>query len=124
MLIERRRGRLSGTAMTPPHDNSVRLALVRILDQGTDPVGFGLLVAAGKVVTCAHVVAQSLGEKDTYAEFPDRRRVRLDFPFLAPGRVLTAAIVAWVAMAEDGTGDIAGLELDDAVPEQARPIPI
>ncbi|MBN1174449.1 MAG: trypsin-like peptidase domain-containing protein [Micromonosporaceae bacterium] len=106
------------------HTNLVRFALVRVLGPDGVPVGFGLLVAAGRVVTCAHVAALSLGEQECLAEIPVRRRVRLDFPFLAPGRILTAAVVAWAPMAEDGTGDIAGLELDDEVPEQARAMPI
>ncbi|MGK5550637.1 nSTAND1 domain-containing NTPase [Actinomadura kijaniata] len=102
-------------------DTPVARALARILDQQGRHVGFGLLVAPGKVVTCAHVVADSMGEPPTLQMPPQRRRVRLDFPFSAPGRVLTAAVVAWRPMAEDGSGDVAGLDLDDAVPQGVRP---
>ncbi|MFI0350916.1 WD40 repeat domain-containing protein [Actinomadura sp. 9N407] len=51
-------------------------------------MGFALLVAPGKVVTCAHVVADSMGEEMTLRTAPERCRVRLDFPFVAPGRHL------------------------------------
>ena len=86
------------------------------------PIGFGLLVAAGKVVTCAHVVAESVGGDDPYLSEPPRQRVLLDFPFLAPGRILTADVAAWKARAGDGTGDVAGLILDGEVPAEAVPL--
>ena len=104
-------------------ENLVARALVRIRDRETeDHCGFGLLVAEGRVVTCAHVVAESMGEPDELAVPPSRGRVRLDFPFITPGRVLTAAVSAWRAMAEDGSGDVAGLVLDDEVPDGAAPL--
>jgi len=81
------------------HENLVARALVRILDKSGDHFGFGLLVADGRVVTCAHVVAGSMGEPDELAVPPARGRVRLEFPFIAPGQVLTAAASAWQAMA-------------------------
>ncbi len=84
-------------------------------------MGFALLMAPGRAVTCAHVVAESMGEDMTLRSPPQRRRVRLDFPFVAPGRVLTAAVVAWRPMNKDGSGDVAGLELDDEVPAGVRP---
>jgi len=104
------------------HENLVAQALVRILDKSSDHYGFGLLVANGRVVTCAHVVAGSMGEPDELAAPPSRGRVRLDFPFIAPGQVLTAGTAAWRAMADDGSGDLAGLVLDDDVPDGARPL--
>jgi WD40 repeat protein len=104
------------------HENLVARALVRILDKSGDHFGFGLLVAEGRVVTCAHVVAGSMGEPDELPAPPTRSRVRLEFPFIAPGQVLTAVASAWSAMSADGSGDVAGLVLDDDVPEGARPL--
>jgi WD40 repeat protein len=104
------------------HENLVARALVRILDKSGDHFGFGLLVAKGRVVTCAHVVAGSMGEPDELPAPPSRGRVRLDFPFIAPGQVLTAVAAAWRAMADDGSGDVAGLALDDDVPDGACPL--
>ncbi|WP_308206104.1 nSTAND1 domain-containing NTPase [Actinoallomurus spadix] len=83
--------------------------------------GFGLLVDSARVITCAHVVARSLGEPDDCEAPPPGTRVQLDFPLLAPGEVLTATIEAWAAMADDGRGDVAGLVLDDYPPAGARP---
>src|SRR5436309_15945726 len=93
------------------HENHVAKALVRFLDRSAEPVGFGVLVATGKVVTCAHVVAMSMGEEPSLAAPPSGNRVLLDFPFLAPGRILTADSAAWRARASDGSGDVAGLVL-------------
>jgi WD40 repeat protein len=104
------------------HENLVARALVRILDKSGDHFGFGLLVAEGRVVTCAHVVAGSMEEPDELPAPPSRGRVRLEFPFVAPGQVLTAVASAWLAMAADGSGDVAGLILDDEVPDGARPL--
>ncbi|MGW3353756.1 nSTAND1 domain-containing NTPase [Nonomuraea rubra] len=106
----------------PRHDGLVASALVRILDREGIVTGFGLYVAPGKVVTCAHVVAMSFGEPATLESPAGRRRVRLDFPFLAPGLVFTAKIVAWRPLAADGTGDVAGLETDDEEPPGAHAV--
>src|SRR5215472_1211102 len=102
-------------------ENLVARALVRICDRSANPVGFGLLVAADKVVTCAHVVALSMGDEPSVASVP-RERVFLDFPFLAPERLLTAAVAAWRARADDGSGDVAGLVIDGLTPAEAGPL--
>jgi WD40 repeat protein len=112
-------------------ENLVARALVRVLDRSTEPVGFGLLVASGKVVTCAHVAALSFGETPGPEIQPPPGRVLLDFPFLAPGRILTAEPVAWQqsvdrggnaeALVRDG-GDVAGLVLDSEAPPGAVPL--
>lgn len=104
------------------HENLVARALVRILSRSGDHVGFGLLVAERRVVTCAHVVAASVGEPDELPAPPSRGRVLLDFPFIAPGKMLTAVASAWRAMAGDGSGDVAGLVLDEDVPDGACPL--
>lgn len=119
------KGRVPTVAEVPDvaaHENLVARALARILDKSGNHVGFGLLVTEGKVVTCAHVVAGSMGEPDELPAPPARGRIRLDFPFIAPGQVLTAVASAWRAMADDGSGDVAGLVLDDDVPDGARPL--
>ena len=75
-------------------------------------------------MTCAHVVAQSLDAEYSLETPPSRGRVRLDFPFLAPGRVLTAEARAdaWQPAAGYGNGDVAGLVLDDREPTGASPL--
>jgi WD40 repeat protein len=112
------------------HENLVARALVRVLARSADPVdpkmtpvGFGLLVAPGKVVTCAHVVTLSAGEEPgPDLAMPPSGRVLLDFPFVAPGRMVTAGVAAWRAGDGDGSGDVAGLVLDGELPAAARPL--
>ena len=112
---------MAGTA--GGHENLVARALVRVLARSADPVGFGLLVAPGKVVTCAHVVSLSTGgEPGPDLTLPPVERVLLDFPFVAPGRIVTAAVAAWRIGDGDGSGDVAGLVLDGDMPAAARPL--
>ncbi|MFF0205827.1 trypsin-like peptidase domain-containing protein [Streptomyces sp. NPDC005017] len=84
-------------------------------------MGFGLLAAHDKVVTCAHVVATALGLPHTYPEAP-KEPVFLDFPLREPGRLLSARVASWTAMLPDGEGDVAGLLLEHALPEGAGPL--
>ncbi|MFI9559079.1 WD40 repeat domain-containing protein [Nonomuraea endophytica] len=69
-------------------------------------------------------MAESMDEPADVAVAPTRRRVRLGFPFAVPGVVLTAAVAAWQPMAEDGSGDIAGLNLDEDISASAAPHPM
>ena len=50
---------------------------VRILDARGTPVGAGVLVAGGRVVTCAHVVEGALGPDDGD---PREAELTVDFP--------------------------------------------
>ncbi|MFI9559080.1 nSTAND1 domain-containing NTPase [Nonomuraea endophytica] len=96
-------------------------ALVRVLDRRGEYMGFGLLAAPGKVLTCAHVVARAL-EEPNGLEDGRGRIIHLDFPFVAEGLTVTSRVAVWTAMGEDGTGDVAGLELIEDVPEGARAV--
>ncbi|WP_141578798.1 trypsin-like peptidase domain-containing protein [Actinomadura sp. WMMA1423] len=95
-------------------------ALVSVLDEDGEHCGFGLLAAPGKVVTCAHVVAQAVGESSDLVDAPSST-VRLAFPFVRPHAQVMARVAVWVPMDDDeNTGDIAGLEIVGEPPAWAR----
>src|SRR5437870_4017417 len=82
-------------------------------------VGAGFLVGERWVLTCAHVVVQALGLTD-YPSDPPQGPISLDFPFVAPRTLLTARVVLWCPVLSDGSGDIAGLELQREPPVGAE----
>ncbi len=92
---------------------------------GRRVVGGGFLVGTDQVLTCAHVVTQILGEKETVQSGAVAgRRVLLDFPHLPAAGPLEAEVLAegWAPPEED-YGDIAVLRLAH-VPESAVPAPL
>ena len=117
-----------GDGQAAVNQNDLIRALVRIRahDSGRI-VGTGILVSPHHALTCAHVVTEALGfkEDDSNVEAPTRA-VLLDLPATAPERVLPAKVVVWHPrkMRPGGIYDIAGLELSDAIPEDATPVPL
>lgn len=95
-------------------------SLVRIR-AGNIAVGVGFLVSDRLVVTCAHVIAATLGKHETPSENP-KVAVSLDFHLLAPNIELTAQIVFWLPPAPDEGGDIALLELERTPPDGVQAI--
>src|SRR6266536_350566 len=96
----------------------LKASIARIFLRGQDTtIGIGFLVPDKHVLTCAHVVIQALGLRDT-SSLPEAN-VHLDFPFVAPGRSFTARIVCWQPDDED---DIAVLELETFPPATAHPV--
>ncbi|MFI1194652.1 trypsin-like peptidase domain-containing protein [Micromonospora sp. NPDC020750] len=105
---------MDGTRRLP-----IEAALVRLW-KGDTPVGAGFLAGPSHLLTAAHVVATALGcpaDGD-----PPADAVEVDFPLLAPGRRLTAEVVAWQPVAPEHTGDVAGLRLLSPPPPGARPL--
>ena len=103
----------------------VEAAVVRIR-RGDLPVGAGFLAGPGKVLTCAHVVAEALGLPGTPAERPEEE-LELDFPLRAAGHLVRARVSAdcWVPIdADTGRGDVAGLDLLDVPPDRATALPL
>ncbi len=90
-------------------------SLVRIRTTEGWVVGAGFLVGARQVLTCAHVISQALGLAETSVDLPPAA-VSLDFPFVPPRTLLTAKVVLWCPALADGSGDIAGLELQGEPP--------
>ncbi len=92
--------------------HSLERAVVRIFDTRQSVVGAGCLVAPRRVLTCAHVVAQAAD--DPMSLNRDMIAVSMDFPLLAPGDLYRAHLIF-----QDVKSDLAGLELERAVPAEA-----
>ncbi len=96
-------------------------SLVRIYSNQRSVIGAGFLVSQNRILTCAHVIAYALGIDRKTAEMPDQK-VSLDFPLLAPKQFFTARVIFWRPVNPDEFAeDIAGLELETPVPNDARP---
>lgn len=103
-------------------------AIVRICTKNKKYVGVGVLVSDKHVLTCAHVVADALPPRSRTQQDQPNEPIYLDFPFVAPGQLLSAKVVFWRPILPDlsvlpETGeDIAGLELDELPPLLTHPI--
>jgi hypothetical protein len=104
----------------PDHPLSMSLACIR--DAEGTIFGAGFVVAPNLVCTCAHVVANALGMRQTPEKAPDAL-VHLDFPFLV-GMDLTASIVSWKPIMTNESGDIAVLRLTSALPTGLKIAPL
>lgn len=96
-------------------------SVVRIYSNSSKVVGAGFLVSQKHILSCAHVVAEALGLPRETVEMPDAE-VSLDFPILAPQRLLKARVVFWrpVNREKFEEEDIAGLELESIPPNGCR----
>jgi hypothetical protein len=93
----------------------IEQAIVRIMRADGTIFGAGSLVSSNQILTCAHVVADSLGiPRDTLEE--PTQTVFLDFPLLTPRTNKLASIVRYWSPADD----IALLELIEETPTHAR----
>jgi hypothetical protein len=94
--------------------------VVRILATEGTVVGAGFLVDERRVLACAHVVTRALGLASNAAEIP-RDPIHLDFPLLAAKPLVAARVIHWQPAQPDGTGDVAGLELEGDLPAGIQP---
>ena len=99
-------------------------AVVRIYSKNKNIViGSGFLAYGRHIITCTHVVADSVGAKRSITELPENEII-LDFPRVAPGKKLRARVAFLQPLdprQEREEEDIAGLELIDPLPEGALP---
>jgi hypothetical protein len=95
-------------------------ALVRIYGQQGEPVGAGVLVDMQHTLTCAHVINEACGFPHDNPPSP-QGTVTLDFPLLPLSQRQEARVVMWQPVAQDGSGDIAGLEILSTPPPAAQP---
>ncbi|MBD2538188.1 SUMF1/EgtB/PvdO family nonheme iron enzyme [Coleofasciculus sp. FACHB-SPT36] len=99
----------------------LELSVVRIYSKSGKVIGAGFLVSSKHVLTCAHVVTDALGIPRTIQEQPDGV-INLDFPLLAAKQMLAAKIIFWRPVnPNEAFEDIAGLELETALPDTAQP---
>ncbi|MFM6514463.1 MAG: trypsin-like peptidase domain-containing protein [Microcystis panniformis] len=92
-------------------------------DDNIEIVGAGFLISSEYLITCAHVVNESLGLVLTSAEKPPDI-IECDFPIIASGASLEATVEVWypVKFKSNDPQDIAILKLKDSVPSQAQPV--
>ena len=100
---------------------SIDPSLVRIHTKAGGVAGAGFLVGERHILTCAHVIAKALGLAYDAPDQPSST-VSLDFPQLASHTLLSAKVIFWDPVREDGQGDIAGLELLDEPPVRAEAV--
>ncbi|CCI05102.1 trypsin-like peptidase domain-containing protein [Microcystis aeruginosa] len=108
---------------------SLEFSVVRIYkqrknkDDKIEIVGAGFLISSEYLITCAHVVNESLGLVLTSAEKPTDI-IECDFPIIASGASLEATVEVWypVKFKSNDPQDIAILKLKDSVPSQAQPV--
>ncbi|MBG1244289.1 GUN4 domain-containing protein [Nostoc sp. NZL] len=95
-------------------------SIVRIFSNNSKVTGAGFLVSQRHILTCAHVVCDSLGINRTTIEKPDEL-ITLDFPLVATKQYLKAKVVFWQPVnpyAE--VEDIVGLELESNPPQKVQ----
>ncbi len=107
------------TATTDPARRLLSPAIARIRRTDDVPVGAGVLVLDGYVLTCAHIVDAAVGRSLDPADAL-RVAVPLDFVLANKGQVVEAYVVAWVPIADDESGDVALLRLRGEPPPHAR----
>ena len=92
-------------------------------DDKIEIVGAGFLVSEEYIITCAHVVNQSLRLEVISPKKPTDI-IECDFPLIPPGTSLEATVEVWypVKINSNDPQDIAILKLKDSVPSQAQPV--
>src|SRR5262245_49588782 len=93
-------------------------ALIRIYGPQDEPIGAGVLVTDRHILSCAHVINEACGFPHDNSQLP-QEVVTLDFPLLPSSQRQEARTVLWQPIAQDGTGDLAGLELLSSLPPAA-----
>jgi len=96
----------------------IEKAIVRIHNAKREIFGAGFMAAPGRVLTCAHVILDTLGLGDDYIG-EAHGEVLLDFPLTAPDQFLVARWIGW-----QRERDAALLEIVGELPEQAHHIPV
>ncbi|MBN8657126.1 MAG: trypsin-like peptidase domain-containing protein [Anaerolineae bacterium] len=97
-------------------------AIVRLWDINNKIIGAGVLVGSRQVITCAHVIRDALNISTTPEQIP-AQEIKLDFPFPASKNFLLAQVKIWKPRQEDGSGDIAVLEITNGlIPSVSRPV--
>ncbi|MFM7793068.1 MAG: trypsin-like peptidase domain-containing protein, partial [Microcystis panniformis] len=94
-------------------------------DDKIEIVGAGFLISSEYLITCAHVVNESLELDVKSTKKPtDIDIIECDFPIIASGTSLETTVEVWypVKFKSNDPQDIAILKLKDSVPSQAQPV--
>lgn len=94
------------------------LVRIRLDSPGSSIIGAGMLCPDGHVITCAHVLSQSM-------QVP-KGQVYIQFQYATAHDPIEARVVdgGWHPQQEDDTGDIAVLEVLGKLPSEAAPAPL
>ncbi|RSN02527.1 hypothetical protein DMB42_36140 [Nonomuraea sp. WAC 01424] len=95
-------------------DEALNLAVLRVRGPDAAVAGAGFLIAPDQALTCAHVVSGALGHPE--GPPPPDAWVTVELPFAGALSPVRARVEHWVQTAGDGSGDIAVLRLDSALP--------
>lgn len=88
-------------------------------DYGPDDVhsGMGIVLDARRILTCAHVVNSALDRTKEFAERPTGT-IPVTFPFSGGSfKVSLATVALWLPRGSERSGDIAIIELAEAIPQ-------
>jgi hypothetical protein len=102
-------------------------AIARIYNSNGAVVGAGFLISNQYLLTCAHVVTAALGIPKETVTAPSEL-IKLDFPLIAAGTMLESEVCFWLPYQSDKITspeqikDIAGLKLQEVIPNTAQPI--
>src|SRR5580704_17294388 len=102
---------------------------VRIWHKTTQyPVGVGFVADERHIITCAHVIADAMGNRQlaSVSEMPSAE-VHLDFPALADSTsrdLAKATVKVWKGGHPGTSDDVAILLLHDPIPHNIRPASI
>ncbi|MCH2247184.1 MAG: serine protease [Crocosphaera sp.] len=108
---------------------SFNKSIVRIYKEQNEEkiIGAGFLVSDEYLITCAHVVNESLGYGVTRQEKPNNTEIiKFDFPVIASGQPLEAIVEEWkpVNFRTNEPQDIAILRLQSKLPDDVKQLPL
>jgi Trypsin-like peptidase domain len=90
------------------------------------PVGVGFIAGPLHVVTCAHVVADALGDRNlAKGDVDPKWTIEVDFPAVADKdtrHVLVAKVHAWARLDGPAPDDVAILKLSEPIPDATTPV--
>ncbi len=99
-----------------------KVSITRIYNDYNQVVGAGFLVSDRYIITCAHVISESLNLPEDSQEIP-KKSLTLDFPFIDNDEKLTAQVVFWKPVSfTEKIEDIAGLQLNNNLPNMPQPV--
>jgi S1-C subfamily serine protease len=104
-------------------EEQLRRAVVRILDRGLKVVGTGFFVTGDLIATCAHVVHESLQEKDKALRIEGGETVEIQLlAGMREGQDFVSATVEGEYFRDKDAEDVAFLRLKSPLPDGIQPL--
>ncbi|WP_338930546.1 serine protease [Streptomyces netropsis] len=98
--------------------NAIERAIA-VVEAGGSSSGLAFLVGPREVITCAHVLETVV---HPHPASWVGHRLTLVFPLVAPGEPVLAEVVTWHPVADDESGDVAGLRVLSPLPPSVRAV--